>query len=119
MPPQPTRAPDLTLLVAYLSDIEVINHDDKPTELLRVWMGINDPESREEIAPQEVKEEELTGTRRIEARSRRHYRLHFKAVFRETIPQQDGPQRVTLYVRTIGLGERQIKLGVDFFPQGE
>ena len=117
--PAPTRASDLTILVAYLNDIEVINHDDKPTELLRLWIGIKDPDSQNEVAPREVKKEELVGTRRIEARSRHRYRLHFKAVFRETISQQDGPQRVMLYAKTIGLGEQQIKLEEAFFPCSE
>lgn len=34
-------SPDLTVLTVGLSGIEIINHDDRPTELLRLWVVID------------------------------------------------------------------------------
>ena len=95
--------------MAGLSEVEIINHGDKPTEILRMWLGIEDPGSQTEIGPREIKEEELVGTRRIEARSRQLYRLKFTAVF-DGAPQHDWRQRAVLGVKAIGVGELRVRL---------
>ena len=72
----PIKQPDLTVLSVGLSGIEIINHDDRPTEVLRLWVVIDG-----EI-PREIMEEDLhPETRRIEARSRQIYELEFTASF--------------------------------------
>jgi hypothetical protein len=109
----PARAADLAFLTAALSEIEIINHDDKPTEILRLWIGMKESGARGEIRPQEIKEEDLIGTRRIEARSRQRYRLNFSAVFKGP-PRQDWRERVMLGVKAIGIGELHVGLE-DFF----
>jgi hypothetical protein len=116
-PARPTKPFDLTILTSHLRDIEVINHDDKPTEIQRLWLGIIDPKTENEVVPREIKKEKLSGTLRIEARSRRRYSLDFTAVFQETISQQDAPQRVVLCLKAIGFSERQIRLEEVFFPR--
>ncbi|MFY9824448.1 MAG: hypothetical protein WAM82_23935 [Thermoanaerobaculia bacterium] len=101
-------AADLALLTAGLSHIEVINHDDKPTEILRLWLDIDGYSG----PPPEIKEEVLTGSRRIEARSRRRFDLRFAALFEEA-PPQDWRQRVMLCVNAIGFG--QLRNPLEFF----
>jgi hypothetical protein len=104
----PTQVADLTILAAGLS-VEVINHDDKPTEIQRLWLGIKGSRSQSELTPREIKEEVLDGNLRIEARSRRQYDLKFTAVF-EGAPRQEWRRRVVLRTRAIGLGELQVRL---------
>jgi hypothetical protein len=96
---------DMAYLSANLSDIEVINHDDKPTEILRLWLDIADHSG----PPLEIKEEILTGSRRIEARSHRRFRLSFAALF-EGAPPPDWQQRVILRVSATGFSEIRIPL---------
>ena len=113
----PARAADLAVLAAGLSDIEIINHGDRPTEILRLWLGLEDPRTQGEIKPREIKEENLTGIRRIEAWSRQRYRLEFTSVFAGS-PQQDWRQRVMLGVKAIGIGELHVRLE-DFFQEND
>jgi len=108
-----TSSADLALLAAGLSEIVIINHGDKPAEVFRLWIGIKDPGAQGEVKPQEIKEEDLVGTRRIEARSRQRYSLGFAAVF-EGAPRQDWRERVMLCVKAIGVGELYVGLE-DFF----
>jgi hypothetical protein len=100
---------DLALLTAGLADIEIINHDDKPTEILRLWLDIDGHPG----PPPEIKEEVLTGSRWIEARSRRRFALRFAALF-EGAPPQDWRQRVILRVNATGFRELQIN-PLEFF----
>jgi Mrr restriction endonuclease-like protein len=109
----PASMADLAVLAAGLSEIEIINHGDKPTTILRLWIGIKEPGAQGEIKPQEIKKEDLVGTRRIEARSRQRYRLDFDALF-EGAPRQDWRERVMLGVKAIGIGELHVGLE-DFF----
>jgi hypothetical protein len=116
----PAKSPDLTVLTVALSHIEIINHDDSPTEVLRLWVVFEDE------VPREIMEEELLPeTRRIEARSRRRYELKFTAAFLGA-PPSHRRDRVWLCVKTIGLGELRIRLEelfrdqvVDSGPDGE
>jgi len=107
--PDPAQAADLAVLMAGLSDVEIINHGNKPTEIMRMWLGIENPQSQTEIEPREINEEELVGTRRIEAGRRQRYFLKFTAVF-EGAPQQDWRQRAVLGVKAIGVGEMRVRL---------
>jgi len=111
----PDKQADLTALSVGLSEIEIINHDDKPTEVQRLWVGVWDPEGKNEITPREIKEEELTGSRRIDARSRQSYRLKFTAFFDGLIPREERAHRVMLQAKAIGPGEVQTKLEEAFF----
>ena len=94
---------DMAYLSANLSDIGIINHDDKPTEILRLWLDI----AGHSGPPLEIKEEVLTGSRRIEARSHRRFELRFAALF-EGAPPQDWQQRVMLRVAATGFSEIRI-----------
>lgn len=100
----PSISADLTVLTVGLSGIEVINHDDQPTEILRVWVDIYGE------TPREIMEEELRpGTRQLDARSSRIYELDFTAAFGGAPPshRRDG---VFLFAETIGLGKVGIPL---------
>jgi cellulose biosynthesis protein BcsQ len=101
---------DLALLTAGLSEIEIINHDDQPTEIRRLWLDIDGHPG----PPLEIKEEVLTGSRRIEARSRRRFDLRFAALF-QGAPPQDWRQRVVLRVDAIGFGELRINVPLEPF----
>jgi len=101
--------PDVTMLMAGLSNIQIINHDDRPTEILRLWLDIDGHPG----PPPAVQEEVLTGSPKIEARSRRRFDLSFAAEF-EGAPRQEWRQRVVLRVKPIGFGELRIDLA-DFF----
>lgn len=103
---------DFALLMAGLSDIEIINHDDKPTEILRLWLDLDGHPG----PPPKIEEEVLTGSSRIEARSRRRFSLRFAALF-EDAPPEDWRQRVVLKVNAIGFGELRIK-PLEFFALG-
>lgn len=105
----PTQPPDLTVLAAGLSHIEVTNHDDLPTEIQRLWLSIEDPLTQTEMTPVEVNNEELRGNRRIGARSHQQYALSFDAVFAGA-SRKEWRQRVVLRVKAIGFGERRIRL---------
>lgn len=98
---------DLALLTAGLSNIEIINHDDKPTEILRLWLDLDGHPG----PPPEIKEEDLTGSRRIEARSRRRFALRFAALF-EGAPLPDWRQRVVLRLKATGFAEIRIPVRV-------
>ena len=100
---------DLALLTVGLSDIEIINHDDKPTEILRLWLDLDGHAG----PPPEIKEEDLTGGPRIEAGSRRRFALRFAALF-EGAPPQDWRQRVVLRVNAIGFKEIRVN-PLEFF----
>jgi hypothetical protein len=91
---------DFATLMAGLSEIGIVNHDDKPTEILRLWLDLDGHPG----PPPEIKEEHLIGSRRIEARSRGRFALSFAAVF-EGAPPEDWQQRVVLCVDAIGFGE--------------
>ena len=99
------EAPDMALLTAGLSDIEIINHDDKPTEIRRLWLDLDGQSG----PPPEIMEEVLTGGRRIEARSRRRFALRFAAHF-QGAPPEDWRQRVVLRVKATGFDELRIDL---------
>lgn len=100
---------DLALLTAGISYIEIINHDDKPTEILRLWPDLEGYPG----PPLEIKEEDLTGSRRIEARSYRRFALRFAALF-VGAPPQDWRQRVVLRVKATGFDELRINLSETF-----
>jgi CobQ/CobB/MinD/ParA nucleotide binding domain len=100
---------DLALLTVHLSDIEIINHDEKPTKILRLWLDIAAPSG----PPLEIKEEVLTGNPWIEARSHRRFELRFAALF-EGAPPQDWRQRVILRVNATGFSE--IRIPLEPFP---
>jgi hypothetical protein len=105
----PASEADLAVLFASLSEVEIINHGDKSTEILRLWIGIKDPGAQGEIKPQEIKEEHFIGTRQIGPRSRQRYSLEFNAAF-DGAPQLDWRERVMLGVKAIGIGELHIRL---------
>lgn len=94
---------DLALLMARLSDIKIVNHDDKPTEILRLWLDLDGHPG----PPLEIKEEDLTGSRRIEARSHRRFALRFTALFKGA-PPEDWRQRVVLCVNATGFDQLRI-----------
>lgn len=100
---------DQTVLSAYLSDIEIINHDDKPTEIQSLWLGIEKGPQPQEERPV------LLGAPRIGGRSRQHYRLEFTAVF-DSPPREDWRPRLRLYGKAIGLGAFHLDLG-SLFPR--
>jgi cellulose biosynthesis protein BcsQ len=100
---------DLALLMAGLSDIEIVNHDDKPTEILRLWLDLDGHPG----PPPEIEEEDLTGSRRIEARSHRRFALRFAALF-EGAPPQNWRQRVVLCVNATGFGQLRIFVDLPF-----
>ena len=104
-----SKTPDGTFLMAGLSNIEIVNHDDQHTEILRLWLDIDGHPG----PPPEVKEEVLLGSPKIEARSRRRFDLSFTAQF-EGAPRQEWRQRVVLRMKAIGFGELRIAL-VEFF----
>lgn len=110
----PAQGADLAVLTAGLSEVEVINHDNQPTELLRLWLAIEAEGDGGDIPPLEIKEESLRGARRIDARSRQKYDLDFTAVFAGA-PQTDWRTRVRLCLKTIGLGDLRIPLSGTFF----
>jgi hypothetical protein len=112
----PAQEADLSLLDAFFS-LEIVNHDQHPTEIQRLWLAIGDSSPHGEIAPLDIKEEKFTGDPRIGARSRRHYDVHFTAVFEGT-PQQDWRQRVVLRIKAIGLGELEVGLRGFFHERG-
>lgn len=100
---------DRALLIAGLSDIKIVNHDDKPTEILRLWLDLDGYTG----PPPEIKEEDLTGSRRIEARSHRRFALRFATLF-EGAPPQDWRQRVVLCVDATGFGQLRIFVDLPF-----
>ena len=112
--PDPEQAADLAVLTAWLSEVEIINHDDQPTEVLRLWLTIAAEGDVGDIPPPEIKEENLRGTLRIGARSRQKYDLGFTAVFEGAL-QNDWRSRVRLCLKTIGLGDLRIPLSGTFF----
>jgi hypothetical protein len=99
------QAPDLSFLSGGLLDIEVINHDDSPTEIRRLWLDLD----RYSGPSPEIKKEDLTGSRRIEARSRGRFTLNFAAVF-EGAPPENWQQRVVICVSATGFKELRTPL---------
>jgi hypothetical protein len=108
-PADPTRPPDLAVLTAFLSHIEVTNHDGLPTEVRRIWLSIEDALTQREVLPREVKEKEFKGRPKIRARSHQVYELSFMAIF-DGAPQKEWRQQVVLHVEATGLGEQRIRL---------
>jgi hypothetical protein len=100
---------DLASLHAYFSEIEIVNHDDHPTEITRLWVGLEDLGAQAEIKPREIKQEHLTGTLKIAARSRQQFSLEFVAVFKGA-PRQDWREQVFLGIKAIGIGESHVRL---------
>lgn len=100
-------AADFALLSAGLSDIEIVNHDDKRTEIRRLWLDLDG-----HPGPLEIKEEDLIGSRHIEGRSRGRLALSFAALF-EGAPPENWKQRIVLCVNAIGFGE--IRQPLQFF----
>jgi len=100
---------DLTILTVYLSNVEVVNHDVSDTEI-HLSVVLWDPTAQIEVAPIEIKEEELLGQPRLRARCRREYGLKFTAVFEGRIPRENRSLQVMLRAAAIGLGKLQIAL---------
>jgi hypothetical protein len=102
---------DLSLLMAGLSNIGIVNHDDRPTEILRLWLDLDG-----HLGPApEIKEEVLTGSRRVEARSRRRFALTFAALFQGPRPE-DWQRRLVLRVQATGFEELRILLRLETSP---
>jgi len=108
--PSPKSAADRTKLDAHLSDVTVINHDDKPTEVLRLQVAVLSWWGRE-VKPVMVREDKLVGNRRMEARHAQRFQVDFDAAFEG----QFRRERVFLVLKATGHRELRTKLPDAFF----
>jgi hypothetical protein len=109
---------DRTELYAYLSGIKIANHDSSPTEVQRMWVAAIHSKA---YMPGEVREERLTGERRIEARGQRRYELEARYILDGRIAQ-DEKTRVVLRVKSTGLQDAELALDSFFaspLPRGK
>jgi hypothetical protein len=123
---------DRTVITGRISEILIVNNDDHPTTILRLWLRVSDPVTGAEIAPLPLRELGtpgnfmppveifMPGDGTIEARGRRVFELEFTAHYpgdfgRRIGTREERAQMVTLCAEAVGLDSVCCSLPVEFF----
>jgi hypothetical protein len=123
----------ITVVWGRLTDIIVMNNDESPTTIARMWLRVNDPATGKEIAPLTEKEigaaseddrmeprEEFTDGI-IAGREKTTVSLEFRSLYPGSFSQLSSDEKakmVSLCVTATGCGTKCFPLGREFFFDG-
>lgn len=96
------------VLHTQLSEIEVISRYTRPVVVDRIWIGIFDPATGEDIRPSDTRRDDRVGELLIEAQGRQIFSLQLTVFFAGLIRR--GENEIFLVVRLVERGCQRLKI---------